>query len=175
MSLNAMGGLLVAILMAFAFTMTLPKLAFERDADANDFQAPINESVEHRDQARNTLAGRNTYRREPLGWKFTSPARLGIFRPCRGTDGAAVDADTDGLVDNLVPTSRWRTDWSAVDPAVTDPNFAALTPAAQEAARTRARGRTGLGSDFGRTAEPPQAGCDQQRSGIARGPFYARH
>ena len=183
---NALGVATASLVAMYLLTMTLPTLTTNLDSSSNTYLVPSSQPAEVRDEIRNTLAARNAFRREPLGWKYTSPARSGIFRPCRQTDGSAVDADADGKVDNLVAVSRWRKDWAALNPAVgkswaalnpavTDPDWAIRTAAEREAALALAKQQLGVGSDYWRNNEPRRADCDQQRGSVSQGPYYGRH
>ena len=172
---NALGVATASLMAMYLLTMTMPTLTTNLDSSPNTYVVPSSQPAEVRDEIRNTLAARNPFRREPLGWKYTSPARSGIFRPCRQTDGSAVDADTDGKVDNLVVENRWRKDWTALNPAVADPNWATRTAAERAAALALAKRQLGVGSDFGRDNEPRRADCDQQRGSVSQGPYYGGH
>ncbi len=172
---NALGVAAASLVAMYLLTMTLPTLTTNLDSSSNTYVVPSSQPAEVRDEIRNTLAARNAFRREPLGWKYTSPARSGIFRPCRQTEGSAVDADTDGRVDNLVAASRWRKDWATLNPAVADPDWAIRTAAEREAALALAKQKLGVGSDYWRNNEPRRADCDQQRGSISQGPYYGGH
>ena len=172
---NALGVAAASLVAMYLLTMTLPTLTTNLDSSSNTYVVPSSQPAEVRDEIRNILAARNAFRREPLGWKYTSPARSGIFRPCRQTEGSAVDADTDGRVDNLVAASRWRKDWATLNPAVADPDWAIRTAAEREAALALAKQKLGVGSDYWRNNEPRRADCDQQRGSISQGPYYGGH
>lgn len=175
MSSNALGMVAASALVMILFGMTLPRVTTHLDSSPNTYLAPSSRPAEVRDEIRDKLTMRNAYRREPLGWKYSAPPRMGIFRPCRNTEGPAADGDSDGLVDNVTPEGRWRKDWAVLNPAVADPGWTTLTAAEREAAIALARLQAGVGSDFGRGNEPDGADCDQQRGGISQGPYYGRH
>ena len=162
-SSTALGMLASSILVMFVLAMTLPRITPEGDPSPDSYWSPSSVPARMREEARAALAVRNAYRRESLGWKLATPARSLIFRPCRSTDGAGVDTDTDGLVDNLTAEDHWRKDWGVHNPAIADPNWTTRSPAEREAALELARRQMGMGSDFGRDNEPPGADCDQQR------------
>ena len=175
MNMNTLGMMAAGASITFMLAMTLPRITVQLDSKPNTYLAPSSQPAAIRDQLRQDLASRPGYRREPLGWKYTQPARLGLFRPCRVTEGRARDADANGLVDNLAPAGRWRKDWTTVDPAVTDPGWSTRTAAEREAALAVARRQVGVGSDFGRANEPLTADCDRTRPSISAGPYYGRH
>lgn len=159
----------------FLFAMTLPRITTELDSNRSTYLAPSSQPAALRDQFRRDLASRPAFQREPLGWKYTLPPRSGIFRPCRNAEGGARDADSDGLVDNLIPASRWRKNWVSVDPAASDAYWSTRTPTEQEEALEFARRQTGMGSDFGRDNEPFTAACDRARASVPQAPYYGRH
>lgn len=173
MNPNILGMMAASASIMFLLAMTLPRITTELDSSSNTYLAPSSQPADLRDRIRRDLASRPGYQREPLGWKFTVPARSGIFRPCRNAEGRALDADSDGLVDNLAPAGRWRKDWTSVDPA-TDPNWTTRPAAEQEAALAVARRQVGVASDFGRANEPFTALCDRARPGVPEGPYYGR-
>ena len=162
-----------SILAMFVLAMTLPRLTPEGDQSPDAYWSPSSDPARMRDEARAAMAMRNAYRRESLGWKFSTPARSLIFHPCRSTDGAGVDADANGLVDNLTAEDQWRKNWVVHNPAISDPNWMTRSPAEREAALELARRQMGMGSDFGRENELPGADCDQQRGTISMGPVYS--
>ena len=128
--------------------------------------------TEIREENRDSLAARDSFRRESLGWKFSTGARSSLFDPCRSTEGPGVDANTDGLVDNLTGEDRWKKEWSQQDPAVTEPDWSSLTPSERLEALRKAQGGMGLATDFWRNNEPAGANCDQLRGAISKGPYY---
>ena len=166
-SLAAIGAFVLFILAAAA-----PRLAEQGDSGPNAYWAPSSMPDELREEFRDTLATRNTFRREALGWKYSTPPRSLMFRPCRATEGSAVDADLNGEVDNLVAADRWRKDWAVHDPAVADPDWSTLTSAEREAALALARRQVGVGTDFGRRHEPSGSNCDQPRAAVPKGRIY---
>ena len=172
MSSTALGMVATSVLVMFMLAMTLPRITPEGDSSADSYWAPSSEPAEIRAEVRGALATRNAYRRENLGWKYSTPARSLVFRPCRTTEGAAVDADTDGLVDNLVAANRWKKDWAVHNPASADPLWTTRTPSEREAALELARRQMGVGSDFGRDNEPAGADCDQQRGPVSTNSYY---
>ena len=169
----ALGMLASGILALFLLATTLPRLTPEGDPGPDAYWSPSSAPARIRDETRTALAARNAYRREALGWKYSTPARSLLFQPCRSTDGAAVDADTDGLVDNVTAEDQWRKDWVLHNPAVSDPDWTTRSPAERAAALELARRQMGMGTDFGRDHEPPGADCDQQRGPISTGPIYS--
>ncbi|MYE04876.1 MAG: hypothetical protein F4Y00_07900 [Bacteroidetes bacterium SB0662_bin_6] len=172
MSSTALGMIASAILVTFMFAMSQPRITPEGDSAADAYWTPSSKLAAARADVRAALAGRSTFQRENLGWKFPAPTRALLFRPCRHTDGVAVDADSDGLVDNLVPANRWRKDWASHNPATADSLWAVRTPAQREAALELARRQMGMGSDFDRSREPAGANCDRQRGSIIAGDYY---
>lgn len=172
MSSTALGMIASAILVTFMFAMTQPRITPEGDSGADAYWTPSSKLSAARAEVRNALAARNTYQRENLGWKYPAPTRSLVFRSCRNTDGAAVDTDSDGRVDNLVPANRWRKDWAVHNPATSDSLWATRTPAEREAALRLARKQMGMGSDFDRNREPADANCDRQRGPVSAGSYY---
>ena len=172
MSSTTLGMMASSVLVMFMLAMTLPRITPQGDSSANAVWAPSSRPAEMRAEARNALAARNAFRRESLGWKYTTLARSQIFRPCRQTEGAAVDADSDSLVDNLVAKDRWKKDWAVHNPAISDPLWSTFSPAEREAALELGRRQMGMGSDFGRDNEPAGADCDQQRGTVSTNSYY---
>ena len=172
MTPSGVGLMATSAFVLFVLAATVPRLAGQGDSGPNAYWVPSSAPDELRDEFRGALAARNTFRREALGWKYSTPPRSLMFRSCRAAEGPAVDADMDGEVDNLVAANRWRKDWAVHDPAVADPDWSTLTSAEREAALALARRQVGVGTDFGRRHEPSGSNCDQPRSAVSNGRYY---
>ena len=176
MTAYGIGSVVAGIILMLALTFALPQISHELDSNPNSLVAANSQPAAVRDIQRNALAARTPYRRDPLGWRYTTPARSNLFRPCRITEGgAARDPDADGQVNNVAARDLWRKDWSVFNPAVADSNWALRTATEQEVAVALARRQVGVSSAFGRENEPTLANCDQQRIGVSQGLLYGAH